>query len=59
MEAQMNWVYERSKTCETKDKRANEVNLGCCWSKFISLVALKGADERKESFDASMIESNL
>ena len=28
METQVNWVYERSKTCETKDKRANEVNLG-------------------------------
>ena len=47
MEAQMNWVYERSKTCETKDKRVNEVNLGCCWSKFISVVALKGQTEER------------
>ena len=47
MEAQMNWVYARSKTCETKDKRANEVKLGCCWSKFISVVALEGQTEER------------
>ena len=58
METQVNRVYERSKTCETKDKRANEVNLGCCWSKFISVVALRGRQERRET-SAGTIEKDL
>ena len=58
MEAQVTWVYERSKTCETKNNRANEVNLGCCWSEFISVVALRGRQERRES-SAGTTEKDL
>ena len=44
------WVCERPKVCETKEKRTNEVNLRwCCWSTFISLVALRGRQERRDS----------
>ena len=43
------WVCERSKVCETNEQRTNEVNLGCCWSTLISLVALRGRQERRDS----------
>ena len=51
MEAQVNWVYERSKTCETKDKRASEVNLGFSRSKIDGSTSDLGLREIKDLRD--------